>query len=284
MPHIWSTILQKEFIVPDFTDPNTWLLNTEDTIMMFSFAAVFTVVRKIVQDLSYQVGLAQGVTKRKAHKFSESAWKSVYYTVSLAFGLWLVHNGDYWPNTMNCWTNYPNFATGYDRYYYLFELGFYVHSLIVHFLFEIRRSDYYILFLHHVVTIGLVWFSYVVGYWKIGILVLVLHDCADVPLETAKAFNELGYEKTATTGFVILIITWLATRLSTYPYKLLYSSWYESHLEIPPDVMPFHDSLNYALFILQIMHVYWFFLIVRTAIRTLTGNHLHDVRDREKEE
>jgi ceramide synthetase len=48
---------------------------------------------------------------------------------------------------------------------------------------------------HHLVTIWLIWFSYVVGYWKIGLLVLVVHDIADIPLEAAKAFSNMGMQK-----------------------------------------------------------------------------------------
>jgi sphingoid base N-palmitoyltransferase len=46
----------------------------------------------------------------------------------------------------------------------MFQLGFYWHSLYAHFAYEVKRKDFWPLLLHHVVTIGLIYFSYVIGF------------------------------------------------------------------------------------------------------------------------
>lgn len=55
------------------------------------------------------------------------------------------------------------------RNYYLFQLGFWL-SCLAFINLETRRKDYAILFLHHVVTIMLVLFSYCCSYWKVGVV------------------------------------------------------------------------------------------------------------------
>jgi len=268
--------------IPDYTDVRNWMISFDDATIVISSAIVFTFIRWVVQDLFYKFALSLKGDKRAALGFSESAWKTVWYSTSLAAGCYIVHYSDFWPETRKCWTNFPDYISGSHRYYYLFELGFYFHSLVSHFFFEIKRSDYWILAVHHAVTIGLIWFSLVVGFWKIGTLILVVHDVCDVPLEAAKAARSLEMKNTATAGFVVLIILWICTRMSVYPYKLIYSTYAETHMEIPPDVMPFHFGFNAALMSLQVMHIYWFFLIIRAAIRTLTKGHVDDVREKDE--
>lgn len=45
---------------------------------------------------------------------------------------------------------------------YMFEIGFYLHSLYATVYLETIRKDFMVLLLHHMLTIGLLLFSYVV--------------------------------------------------------------------------------------------------------------------------
>jgi hypothetical protein len=57
----------------------------------------------------------------------------------------------------------------------------------VYMLVEQRRTDFAEMFAHHCFTIFLIGSSALMNYWRIGILVLVLHNIADVFLYSAKA-------------------------------------------------------------------------------------------------
>lgn len=55
------------------------------------------------------------------------------------------------------------------RNYYLFQLAFWF-SCLAFINVETKRRDYAVLFLHHIVTIMLVMFSYCCSYWKVGVV------------------------------------------------------------------------------------------------------------------
>lgn len=63
-------------------------------------------------------------------------------------------------------------------WYYMVEMGFYV-SLLLSLCMDARRKDFLQMILHHLVTLGLVAFSWATNLVRIGALVLCLHDTVD---------------------------------------------------------------------------------------------------------
>jgi len=61
-------------------------------------------------------------------------------------------------------------------------------------------------------------------YTRIGSVVMLLHDPSDIFLEAAKISQYLGHESTATLLFVLLLLTWMVTRLSLLPFWLIRSA------------------------------------------------------------
>ena len=66
----------------------------------------------------------------------------------------------------------------------MIELAFY-WSLIFSQFIDVKRKDFWQMFLHHIATILLLSFSYVVNFVRIGTLVLVIHDFGDFWLEVS---------------------------------------------------------------------------------------------------
>lgn len=64
----------------------------------------------------------------------------------------------------------------------MIELAFY-WSLVFSQFIDVKRKDFWQMFLHHIATISLLSFSYIVNFVRVGALVLVIHDCADYWLE-----------------------------------------------------------------------------------------------------
>jgi hypothetical protein len=52
-----------------------------------------------------------------------------------------------------------------------------------------RIKDYFMMYLHHIVTIGLIVGSYYMRYVRIGLLVLLVHDASDIGVDMLKLFN-----------------------------------------------------------------------------------------------
>lgn len=112
----------------------------------------------------------------KLVKFTEACWRFVYYLGIWIYGIVILTEKDWFWNTENCWVNFPRHYVTDDLYwYYTIELSFNLSLLVTQF-FDVKRKDFWQMFLHHVVTISLMSFSYMTNMHRIGCLILLVHD------------------------------------------------------------------------------------------------------------
>jgi len=64
----------------------------------------------------------------------------------------------------------------------MIELAFYWSLIFTQFI-DVKRKDFWQMFIHHIATITLLSFSYLINFVRVGTLVLVVHDCGDYWLE-----------------------------------------------------------------------------------------------------
>lgn len=64
-------------------------------------------------------------------------------------------------------------------------------SLCVSQFYDNKRKDFWQMFIHHIAAIVLLSLSWVCNMFRIGSLVLVVHDCADIFLEVSLNFFKL---------------------------------------------------------------------------------------------
>ncbi|KAK2102186.1 Ceramide synthase 5 [Saguinus oedipus] len=153
------------------------------------------------------------------------------------------------------------------------ELAFYWSLMFSQFT-DIKRKDFLIMFVHHLVTIGLISFSYINNMVRVGTLVMCLHDVSDFLLEAAKLANYAKYQRLCDTLFVIFSAVFMVTRLGIYPFWILNTTLFESWEIIGPYTSWW--LLNGLLVILQVLHVIWSYLIARIALKALIrGKMLH---------
>jgi hypothetical protein len=115
----------------------------------------------------------------------------------------------------HCWYNYPHHVIDRDVWwYFMVELSFY-WALCISQFFDVRRKDFWEMFLHHVTTIALMAFSWTCNFTRVGTLVLVIHDCADIFLE---------------------VLNWLflETRLKILPVQSLHTSHIQNIAKMNP--------------------------------------------------
>ena len=108
-----------------------------------------------------------------------------------------------------CRYHYPHHSitTGVWAYY-MVELSFY-WSLLISQFFDVRRSDFWEMFAHHVATVALLSLSWTCNLFRVGTLVLWVHDCADVFLESAKMFKDCGVDKVRRGRFFFRIVRYI---------------------------------------------------------------------------
>ena len=134
------------------------------------------------------------------------------------------------------------------------------------------------MFVHHVVTIMLLAFSWTCNFVRIGTLVLVIHDFADVPLEAAKLCRYLNVSDLVSNSiFGVFTLSWIFSRLGLLPYRvILQTSYYAlDHVTF----FPVYWIFNALLVALQVLHVIWTYLILRIAYNAIYDDGVKDLRE-----
>eukprot|EP00808_Paulinella_micropora_P002476 g21279.t1 len=199
---------------------------------------------------------------------------------------------------------------------YMAQLGIWIATCFSHrFLEKTRRKDYVLMFTHHVVTISLVLGSHVRYHHSLGLLVLFLHDLSDIPIDVVKMLNyaNLTDRKACFLGeiiFVFNLVSWIYLRLYYFPFRIIrmlifdvYRMYcaplapFASFFEGPPWCLersfPSGKSLHGISFLydwtimtvllslLAVMHVLWFWLLLRIITKVLkqTSNTGHLVKE-----
>jgi len=204
-------------------------------------------------------------------KFNESFWKFSYYLAAFAYGCYVLADEPWALETRQWWIDFPRHPLNGDVFvYYIGVLGFYWSLVLSHF-FDVQRKDSMQMFVHHLVTISLMSFSWFNNFVRVGCFIVVLHDAVDFWLEGAKMARYCS-SRLCDLLFVVFMSVWFVTRLVIFPLYPLYSVAFECR-EI---LAPFHSWYVFLtlLCILQVLHVFWFFLIMRVAIGALTSGEV----------
>lgn len=224
---------------------------------------------------------------KKRNKLGENLYYSVYYFCAFAFfALFVLRNSTWSTNLLSndanvlydLLTPFPPPMAPAEHLYYSQAFAFYISATAFLVLYDGRRSDFVELFLHHVVTVGLVGMSYLYGYVRAGMLILALHDFGDIFLYFAKYIHYLGYSGIDSAIFAVFALAFYVTRLVMYS-RIVYAITFEtlSAVIVVPSLnnwaMYFDTYLwHYAFFVLfmttlLMLHCFWFVLILRMIYR-----------------
>ncbi|KAK8746390.1 hypothetical protein OTU49_017384 [Cherax quadricarinatus] len=210
-------------------------------------------------------------------KFCGLAWEVLYYMVYCVFGPLVLWDKPWFWDIRHCWYGFPEHDLDTDVWwYYMVALGFYWCMTITH-TFQHRRKDSNQLFVHHILTIVLISFSWACNFVRIGTLVLVVHECADIPMLVAKMCKLCGRQSWMDSLFVVFLLLWLSTRTGIYPVWILRSTFFEAHV-ILNVWYPVYYIFNGMLLSLLLIHLGWTYLILRIVVRKLQNKQIDDVR------
>ncbi|CAG9770788.1 unnamed protein product [Ceutorhynchus assimilis] len=173
--------------------------------------------------------------------------------------------------------NFPHQSVTNDIWwYYMFSMAFY-WSLCVSQFFDVKRKDFWQMFIHHIATILLMCLSWIVNVFRVGTLVLVVHDSADIFLEAAKMAKYSGYQKVCDVIFAIFTLLWIVTRLGFFPFWIIRNTSIDAPKIVP--MFPAYYIFNGLLCILLVLHIFWTYLIVKIAINSLNAGQMDgDIR------
>eukprot|EP00897_Mesotaenium_endlicherianum_P002275 jgi/Mesen1/2075/ME000151S01335 len=220
-------------------------------------------------------------------KFQESSWKFLYYGVTWVYAFVITYPEPWFGNTAAFWEGWPGQSLKNKlKIYYTAQCGFYVYSVAALLFWETRRKDFGVMMTHHVVTVILLGYSYITGNFRVGSIVLALHDFSDILLEGAKLFKYAGNEAIASVLFGLFALSWLLLRLVYFPFWIIWSTSIELvHYATDAFKIKYYH-FNTLLITLLAMHMYWWVLICRMIMKQLqnAGRVTDDVRSDDEDD
>lgn len=211
-------------------------------------------------------------------KYQENVFKLFITTFITLYGCYvvLIRENFFWQPASQWACKVP--PQPYDAWitnYYVIALGYHFHRTMFQFVGAIRK-DFWVLFVHHWATIALISISWLIGFMQTGSLIMFLHDNGDFWLSLGKLTRYNGWNTLTDIIFGIFAISWFIFRLYWYPTKVLYSIFADGLDMVRP--YPYAWVCITLLCVLQIMHIYWFSLII-IVIKNLTrGGKTEDIR------
>nr|KJB79307.1 hypothetical protein B456_013G043800 [Gossypium raimondii] len=212
-------------------------------------------------------------TQAKIAKCSESMWKLAYYATVETFILKITYHEPWFTDTKQYFRGWPDQELKLSlSLFYMCQCGFYIYSIAALLTWETRRKDFAVMMSHHVITVILIGYSYITSFFRIGSIILALHDASDVFLEAAKVFKYSERELGASVCFGLFAISWLLLRLIFFPFWVIKTSSYDvrEFLNLSESYpMSLYYVFNTMLLMLLVFHVYWWFLICSMIMRQL---------------
>ncbi|KAH7876279.1 longevity assurance proteins LAG1/LAC1 [Lentinula edodes] len=235
--------------------------------------------------------------EQKLDRFAEQGYAVVYFAVMGAWGYRIMGQlPTWWYRTEAFWIDYPHWDMKPElKRYYLMQMAYWVQQLLVLVLgLEKPRKDYYELVAHHIVTIWLVGWSYLINLTLIGNAVYMSMDIPDTFLAFSKILNYLQAERAKIVSFVVFTFVWTYFR-HILNFYILYSVWFEydltpesSKVWIWADGTYLNWWMKYQVFapllLLQFLNLFWYFLIMRIAYRAMTSNEVSDERSDDEDD
>ncbi|KZV72106.1 longevity assurance proteins LAG1/LAC1 [Peniophora sp. CONT] len=227
----------------------------------------------------------------KLDRFGEQGYAVLYFAFFGAWGVRIMHMlPTWWYNTSAFWTEYPHWQMIPElKAYYLAQAAYWCQQLIVLALrLEKPRKDYNELIAHHIVTLWLVGWSYGINLTLIGNAVYTSMDIPDTFLAFSKILNYLRLERAKVVSFVVFLGVW--TYFRHYLNLVMLWSVYTEFETIPEDSKRWAPDdgvwmvwwMKWQIFapilLLQVLNLFWYYLILRILYRALMVDELDDVR------
>ncbi|KAF0686248.1 Aste57867_21953 [Aphanomyces stellatus] len=238
--------------------------------------------------------LKKAMTMRK---FTDQSWQLVIHVSMTIMELAVISDETWWEDTASMWNGNrsdcgsPKQKT-LTKALYLAQLAIWIYTAFSCKFLEEVRKDYVVMMSHHVITIALVTGSYAFNFMPVGVLILLIHDATDIPMDLLKMANYLKLEGPrglfiVEINFAIMLIGWFYLRIYLFPVKLI-SSWiFEARAAC---CLP-HEATDFSILLpspgppmwlpfllllcgLYSLHIWWSFLILRLLAKVVTkGAH-----------
>lgn len=278
---IWAALvgvsIDKEVRARQAKNPDAWWPYS-DTFTGLGFFVGMLAVQLIFRQLFDPVARAMipkkprwgpNVWGAKVTRCCDSIFKCVYYLVMTIWCYLLLKDEPWLPGVLGgsgetrfCWTDYPlQVVSPGLRRLYVVSVGYHL-SEVVMLLLEVHHPDFWEMLLHHSVSCSLVCYSYLLNYVRLGSLVLLLHGATDVFIYLSKAIVDTPNTRCTIASYFALVAAYAWFRIFVFPVAIMRSAWVESVREASSSIFGW-GYMNFAMFLLFLLHMYWFGLILK---------------------
>jgi len=225
-------------------------------------------------------------SKDELLKFETTTWRFLYYCFNLIVGIFLLKDEEWITYPEKYFENWPAVVfPSYLRMYYIMQFSCYSYQSVLLFV-DKKQKDFVQMLVHHITTLLLIFFSFEIGFYRIGCVILILMDIGDPLLELAKNVLYCGYTRTADFVFSAFTIIFFFSRNFLYPFYVVHSGMFSAYATNGEPV-PYKDVFVVGLFILQGLFLFWGGLIIKIMVLTYVlgqGSARSDIRDIDEEE
>jgi hypothetical protein len=252
-------------------------------------------------------------------KFGEYVFRLLYHSIISIYGLYFFYYRDasWWYEPERTVRGYPNQdMTPAMTWYYLLQAAYNVDAMIslLELSLDVRiripfvvlgnhglrkshtswqsplrislgpnaRGDFPEMLVHHLVTNALVFGSSRFRLTRMGIMVFMIHDISDVPVDLSKLANFVKWKIATVTCFFTMTVTWLYTRLYLLPFTIFKTTMLQSYYVLEDGDIPAIVFLCYRpmfllmLGLLILLHASWFLMFIQMFITLVTKYECHD--------
>ncbi|EPQ59908.1 hypothetical protein GLOTRDRAFT_125743 [Gloeophyllum trabeum ATCC 11539] len=254
-----------------------------DLVFIAFYIIFFSFTRQLIcLHLLMPLGRWFGIRKQgKLDRFAEQAYTALYFSCMGPWGLRIMSQlPTWWYKTEYFWIDYPHWDMKPElKRYYLMQFAYWCQQLIVlAFGLEKPRVDYKELVAHHLVTLWLIGWSYLINLTFIGNAVYVSMDIPDIFLAFSKVLNYLQ-SKYKVVSFGVFFVIW--TYFRHYLNLVILWSVY-AEFDLMPESSKKWDPpqgvwmvwwMKWQIFVpillLQFLNLFWYYFMLRILWRAL---------------
>ncbi|KAG2116103.1 longevity assurance proteins LAG1 LAC1 [Suillus discolor] len=256
-------------------------------IVFYSFVRQFVTI-VICHPIARYFGIKKGA---KLDRFGEQGYALLYFAVMGAWGYRIMGQlPTWWYRTEYFWIDYPHWQMKPElKRYFLMHASYWCQQLIVLLLgLEKPRKDYNELIIHHFVTLWLIGWGYLINLTLIGHAIYMSMDIPDAFLAFSKLLNYMGWHRLKVGSLAVFLVAWTYFR-HWLNLVILRSIWFEfdlideSNRVWAPEtgawlVWWMKYQIVFPISLLQLLNLFWYYLILRIVIRSLRDVEVTDVR------
>ncbi|WVR07408.1 hypothetical protein IAU60_004449 [Kwoniella sp. DSM 27419] len=276
--------------------------NYTKSVWDFAFLATYIVFWSFVRQfvtihILRPMAMSLGIKGSKIMRFTEQGYAIFYFTILGSCGVYVMHGlPTWWYKTEHFWLTYPHTGMTWElKTYYLMQAAYWLQqTIILAAKIEKPRKDFKELVAHHIVTLWLIGWSYNVYLTYIGVSIFVTMDISDIFLALAKCVNYVS-EAASPPFFAFFVGVWTYFRhyLNLWILWSVYTQFELIPLKERTRFAPLEDKwldwwmkwqIFVPIFLLQLINLFWYFLIWRILLRALFSSELKDERSDDEDE